>query len=175
MWPDVLEVVKGLRRFTWTLLSHNAQVAALDGGRLTLAMVNAGARDSFAGGGSDEIVREALIQVLGVDWKVEAIVDPSVTPSAAASPTGRPAPNRPGAPAITSSPTDEPAPSSDRTTSARAEGVQRAAAESGAASQPSADAEPSPDDLDADDGEVSHQDLLARELGARVIGEYENS
>jgi DNA polymerase III subunit gamma/tau len=176
MWPDVLEVVKGLRRFTWTLLSHNAQVAALDGGRLTLAMVNAGARDSFAGGGSDEIVREALIQVLGVDWKVEAIVDPSVTPSGVASPTGRQASNRPNAPAVTSSPTDEPAPSnSDRTTGARAEGVQRAAAESGAASQPSADAEPSPDDPDADDGEVSHQDLLARELGARVIGEYENS
>ena len=94
MWPDVLEVVKGLRRYTWTLLSHNAQVAALEDGRLTLAMVNAGARDSFAGGGSDEIVREALIQVLGVDWKVEAIVDPSASPSPAARPARDPAVRR---------------------------------------------------------------------------------
>ena len=53
--------------------------------------------------------------------------------------------------------------------------AQRAAAESGAQTGSSTDSEPSPDDPDADDGEVSHQDLLARELGARVIGEYENS
>jgi hypothetical protein len=53
-------------------------------------------------------------------------------------------------------------------------GAARAAAESSAAADPSPDAEPSPDDPDADDGEVSHQDLLARELGARVIGEYDN-
>ena len=172
MWPDVLEVVKGLRRFTWTLLSHNAQVAALEGGRLTLAMVNAGARDSFAGGGSDEIVREALIQVLGVDWKVEAIVDPSVSPAGTASPAARSAPARPGSPAVAP---DEAPGGQPAATSARTEGAQRAAAERAEASAPSADAEPSPDDPDADDGEVSHQDLLARELGARVIGEYDNS
>jgi len=179
MWPDVLEVVKGLRRFTWTLLSHNAQVAALDNGRLTLAMVNAGARDSFAGGGSDEIVREALIQVLGVDWKVEAIVDPSVSPSPAPS---RPAPGRPSA--QPGAPADAPASTENAATSptapaatggGRAAGVQRAAAESSATAAASTDAEPSPDDPDADDGEVTHQDLLARELGARVIGEYDNS
>ena len=174
MWPDVLEVVKGLRRFTWTLLSHNAQVAALDNGRLTLAMVNAGARDSFAGGGSDEIVREALIQVLGVDWKVEAIVDPSVSPAAApaaparsarcAGPTG-PAQQRRNRRRAAQPPDQPPrrrAPSAPRR-------------ESSAAAAGSTDAEPSPDDPDADDGEVSHQDLLARELGARVIGEYDNS
>ena len=31
-------------------------------------MVNAGARDSFMRGGSDEILRQALIDVLGVDY-----------------------------------------------------------------------------------------------------------
>jgi DNA polymerase-3 subunit gamma/tau len=198
MWPDVLEVVKGLRRFTWTLLSHNAQVAAIDNGRLTLAMVNAGARDSFAGGGSDEIVREALIQVLGVDWKVEAIVDPSVSPSQSTS--ARSAPVRPGAPpggaanapggpgagaeartegrTEASEEADAPAGAAAQppvAESRRAAGVQRAAAETSASAAGSTDGEPSPDDPDADDGEVTHQDLLARELGARVIGEYDNS
>jgi DNA polymerase III subunit gamma/tau len=184
MWPDVLEVVKGLRRFTWTLLSHNAQVAALDGGRLTLAMVNGGARDSFARGGSDEIVREALIQVLGVDWQVEAIVDPSATPSGTGS-----APS-PGASAPTGG---APVPAA---TTGRAGAMGRLAAASGSApaggrdgaaggadaggpaasyAASAADAEPSPDDDDVDDRDVSHQDLLARELGARVIGEYDNS
>src|SRR5688572_6168053 len=86
MWPDVLDVVKGMRRFTWTLLSHNAQVAGVENGRLTLSMVNAGARDSFVSSGSDEIVRQALITVLSVDWKVDAVVDPTTDPGQAAAP-----------------------------------------------------------------------------------------
>ncbi|MDQ1665773.1 MAG: polymerase subunit gamma/tau [Actinomycetota bacterium] len=179
MWPDVLEVVKGLRRFTWTLLSHNAQVAALDGDRLTLAMVNAGARDSFGRGGSDEIVREALIRVLGVDWKVDAIVDPSASPGGSAPSAGGPA-----AGGASSSPTDA---GGRAASSGRAAAIDRVAAETAtrpAAGAPHggapgssypAEAEPSPDDEDVDDRDVSHQDLLARELGARVIGDYENS
>ncbi|MGQ3247136.1 MAG: DNA polymerase III subunit gamma and tau, partial [Aeromicrobium sp.] len=47
LWPEILEVVKGLRRFTWIMLSQNAQVQALDGTTLTIALVNSGARDSF--------------------------------------------------------------------------------------------------------------------------------
>ena len=161
MWPDVLEAVKGMRRFTWTLLSHNAQVAALDAGRLTLTMVNAGARDSFQRGGSDEIVREALIQVLGVDWKVDAIVDPSTQP-----------PGTGPAPAARSAPPAEP-------TGGRAAAMAAAAEESAgqAAAETSgnpADA-PSHDDDDADDTGLSSQDLLSRELGAKVIGEYDAS
>jgi DNA polymerase III subunit gamma/tau len=157
MWPDVLEVVKGLRRFTWTLLSHNAQVAALAGDRLTLAMINAGARDSFARGGSDEIVREALIQVLGVDWKVDAIVDPSTAPTEPAAATP-PAPPRPAA-----------APSG------RAAAEAAVAAEAAPTGVPDVEATPSADDEDADDDALTHQDLLARELGAKVIGEYDAS
>ena len=155
-WPLVLEEVKTLRRFTWTLLSHNAQVAALDGSRITLAMVNAGARDSFLRGGSDEIVREALVRVLGVDWKVDAIVDPSTAPSEAAAATP-PAPSRPAAP------------------SGRAAAEAAVAAEAAPTGVPDVEATPSADDEDADDDALTHQDLLARELGAKVIGEYDAS
>jgi len=154
LWPEVLEEVKTLRRYTWTLLSHNAQVAALDDGRITLAMVNAGARDSFLRGGSDEIVREALVRVLGVDWKVDAIVDPSTAPS--------PAPSRPQA--ALSAPSGRAA--------AEAAVAAQAAAEPGT---PEAEVAPSVDDDDADDSAETHQDLLARELGAKVIGEYDAS
>ena len=34
---------------------------------------------------------------------------------------------------------------------------------------------PSADDPDADETGLTHQDLLARELGAKVIGEYDAS
>ncbi|SDS15152.1 DNA polymerase-3 subunit gamma/tau [Actinopolymorpha singaporensis] len=77
LWPDVLEAVKGKRRFSWVMLSQNAHVADLHGNTLTVALVNAGARDSFTRSGSDELLRQALRDVLGVDWRVEAIIDPS--------------------------------------------------------------------------------------------------
>ncbi|MGH8970763.1 MAG: DNA polymerase III subunit gamma and tau, partial [Actinomycetes bacterium] len=115
-------------------------------------------------GGSDEIVREALIRVLGVDWKVEAIVDPSAAPAGAPARDPGPARSTPpvagrsglpagGAGAPAGSPPAEPAPRG------------RPAGDHGV---------PSVDDEDADDTGLSHQDLLARELGARVIGEYDN-
>ena len=69
-----------MRRFTWILLSQNAQVVGLEGGVLTVGFKNAGARDSFLGGGSEEILRQAAIDVIGADWRVEAIVDPSAEP-----------------------------------------------------------------------------------------------
>ena len=50
LWPEVLEEVKGKRRFTWILLSQNAQVADVRDGVLVLAMSGIGARDSFAKG-----------------------------------------------------------------------------------------------------------------------------
>ncbi|HSE09107.1 MAG TPA: DNA polymerase III subunit gamma and tau [Nocardioidaceae bacterium] len=80
LWPDLLESVKLKRRFTWIMLSQNAQVAAVDDKTLTVALVNAGARDSFVRSGSDEILRQAAIDVIGHDWRVEAIVDSSAQP-----------------------------------------------------------------------------------------------
>ncbi|MGP9019620.1 DNA polymerase III subunit gamma and tau [Streptomyces sp. BR1] len=77
MWPDILEAVKNKRRFTWILLSQNAQVAGFDGTTLQLGFINAGARDNFASSGSEEVLRGVLGERFGVQWKVEAIIDPS--------------------------------------------------------------------------------------------------
>jgi DNA polymerase-3 subunit gamma/tau len=82
LWPDLLEAVKLKRRYTWILLSQNAQVAAVDDKTLTIALINAGARNSFVSGGSEEILRQAAIDVIGHDWRIEAIVDPSAQPGA---------------------------------------------------------------------------------------------
>ncbi|CAM5633712.1 hypothetical protein SSPIM334S_03073 [Streptomyces spiroverticillatus] len=54
MWPNILEAVKNKRRFTWILLSQNAQVAGFDGTTLQVGFLNAGARDNFASSGSED-------------------------------------------------------------------------------------------------------------------------
>lgn len=86
LWPNILEAVKNRRRFTWILLSQNAQVAGFDGSTLQLGFVNAGARDNFASSGSEDVLRQALAEQFNVQWKIEAIVDPSGGSSPA--PTG---------------------------------------------------------------------------------------
>ncbi|MFD5769302.1 DNA polymerase III subunit gamma and tau [Streptomyces sp. NPDC127049] len=77
MWPSILEAVKNRRRFTWILLSQNAQVAGFDGTTLQVGFLNAGARDNFASSGSEDVLKAALAEQFNVHWKVEAIVDPS--------------------------------------------------------------------------------------------------
>ncbi|TDW90108.1 DNA polymerase-3 subunit gamma/tau [Kribbella pratensis] len=96
LWPEVLEAVKAQRRFAWIMLSQNAQVIAIDDQTLTLGLVNAGARESFARSGSDEILRQAMIDTIGVDRRVEAVVDPSTDPGAGGGSAARPGPQSGG-------------------------------------------------------------------------------
>ena len=89
LWPDVIEDVKKKRRLTWSLLSASAQIIAVDDKIITIGIVNSGARDSFLRSNSDEILRQAFIDVVGIDRKIEAIIDPSVdgTPQTKGGPT----------------------------------------------------------------------------------------
>ncbi|MFC5155609.1 DNA polymerase III subunit gamma and tau [Streptomyces amakusaensis] len=75
MWPEILEAVKNRRRFTWILLSQNAQVTGFDGTTLQIGFINAGARDNFSGSGSEEVLKQALAEQFHVQWKIEAIID----------------------------------------------------------------------------------------------------
>ncbi|MFI6409298.1 DNA polymerase III subunit gamma and tau [Streptomyces sp. NPDC050548] len=77
LWPNILEVVKNRRRFTWILLSQNAQVTGFDGTTLQIGFVNAGARDNFNSSGSEDVLKQALAEQFNVQWKIEAVVDPS--------------------------------------------------------------------------------------------------
>jgi DNA polymerase-3 subunit gamma/tau len=97
MWPQILEEVKNRRRFTWILLSQNAQVVGFDGTTLQLGFANPGARDSFVSGGSEDVLKQALGEALGVQWRIEAIVDPGGGGgSGGALPSGPGAPPSPG-------------------------------------------------------------------------------
>jgi DNA polymerase-3 subunit gamma/tau len=78
LWPDVIENVKKRRRLTWSLLSASAQIVAIDDKLITIGIVNAGARDSFVRSESDEILRQAFIEIVGIDRKIEVVVDASI-------------------------------------------------------------------------------------------------
>ena len=80
-WPEVIENVKKQRRLTWSLLSASAQVLAVDDKAITIGIVNSGARDSFIRSESDVILRKAFVEIVGLDLKVECIVDPTVNAS----------------------------------------------------------------------------------------------
>ena len=193
LWPDIVDATKLRRRVTWMHLSNNAQVLAVDPTTLTLAFANAGAMESFVSGGSPEILRQVAIDVVGHDWRVETVLDPSATPTSAprvttpavqptqrtAEPPAQPAsPDRPPA-WVTEPPEDaEAAPEPPR---AQASPAAVAAARDAITDvrpmtehgdpMSSADAEVHPDDPDVDDSGMAPTELLQSTLGAQVIEE----
>jgi DNA polymerase-3 subunit gamma/tau len=180
LWPDLLEAVKLKRRYTWILLSQNAQIAAVDDKTLTIALVNAGARNSFSSGGSEEILRQAAIDVIGHDWRIEAIVDPSAQPGAepplqvTRPAVPDPAPSAPEPPAAQPEPEAPPRRPVDPESIASARGaIQDTRPAGGPRQGPPAisDADADRDDPDADDHSLGGAQLLQRELGASIIEE----
>jgi DNA polymerase-3 subunit gamma/tau len=151
LWPGVLDKVKELRRFTWVMLSQNAQVVSLEGETLTLALVNSGARDSFVSSKSHEYVQQALHDVLGVTWRIDAIVDPSADP------------NRNQAAQADAGPSSRGVTSPETVREAIRDTLPDATADD-------PDAAAHPDDPIVDTGDDPEQ-LLSRELGAQVIDE----
>ena len=186
LWPEVLEEVKGKRRFTWILLSQNAQVAELRNGTMVLAMANVGARDSFSRGGSEDVLREALVVVLGADFRIETMVEGG--PSDPPAPT-RPAPVEEQATASWNAP----APAAAAAAAAPPAGVAATAVRPDAQVRDQArqqirptrqgptstradderDAAATRQDSDLEETTESHTELLARHLGAEIIAEEE--
>ncbi|MBA3310066.1 MAG: DNA polymerase III subunit gamma and tau [Nocardioidaceae bacterium] len=154
LWPGVLERVKKMRRYAWILLSQNAQVTAVADGVITVGFVNAGARDNFTSSGADEILRQALIDELGVDWRVEGIIDGS---------TDVTGPRAPPRSAPTSASTAE-----IRAAKEAIRPTRRATAGDHGQTKASVD-DVHEDDEVVEDSALTSQELLARELGAEII------
>ncbi len=91
-WPDVLARIFALKRATWTFLSEHAQVLDYDGDRLLLGISTVGLANTFRRGQHAEYVRQALIDTLGLDVRVEGI--PTDEAQAAAAPRPASAPTR---------------------------------------------------------------------------------
>ena len=189
-WSDILETVKRRSKVAWVLLD-GVQVASLDGSVLTLAFGNEGNRKGFTSGGKDGVVREALKEHLGVDWRIDTVTGGPAAPAAAAGPVPvrtepapRPAP-RPGA---------GPGPSSRNRGGGNPGGggppgrnpVAGARPPRPAPGPPAAEPPPPPldesDEVDPEgdanagtDAEHSGMALIQRELGGQVIQEIDNT
>ncbi|MGJ5691681.1 DNA polymerase III subunit gamma and tau, partial [Streptomyces pratensis] len=190
MWPDILDAVKNRRRFTWILLSQNAQVTGFDGSTLQIGFLNAGARDTFTSSGSEEVLKQALAEQFNAKWRVDAVVDPSGgggqapqtgggggrPPAAPYQPAPAPPPpapsyeSRPAAPEPAPQPAQQPPPQQ----SGRPEpsSYERAPEPSRAVAPEDDTAEA--DDPDLVDSALSGHDLIVRELGATVVEEFTN-
>ncbi|UGY92387.1 DNA polymerase III subunit gamma and tau [Streptomyces gobiensis] len=192
MWPDILEAVKSRRRFTWILLSQNAQVTGFDGTTLQLGFSSTGARDRFVGGGSEDVLRTVLSEQFGVQWKVESIVDPSggsggnggsggsegnggvggagpATPPAPRPPQSA-APAPPPPPAATPAPA--PAPAAPGPGPALVPPPQAAPEPPPPPPVSAEDDIPEEDDPDLDESALSGHDLFIQQLGATVVEEF---
>ncbi|MER5359399.1 DNA polymerase III subunit gamma and tau [Streptomyces sp. NPDC002785] len=181
MWPDILEAVKNRRRFTWILLSQNAQVTGFDGTTLQIGFLNAGARDNFASSGSEDVLKQALAERFNAQWKIEAIVDPSGGAGAPPQTGGGrpsaapPAPQRPApAPQQSYEPRPAPAPHQQPSAAAAEPVPQPYAAPERPRSVAPEDDTPEADDPDLVDSALSGHDLIVRELGATVVEEFTN-
>jgi DNA polymerase-3 subunit gamma/tau len=164
LWPEVLDRVKNYRRSVWMMLFEKSQVASIDDGRLTLAISDVGTVKAFSAGGRDEIVRQALIDVLGLDVIIDVVHDPGTS---VAGPVVR----------------ETTAPSPARTASgeAKAGGASTAQRAPRAAAAPDSSSTPNggtddeaSSDSDADLDDVQGHDLVAQQLGGKVIGEIEH-
>ncbi|MGY1740350.1 MULTISPECIES: DNA polymerase III subunit gamma and tau [unclassified Blastococcus] len=74
VWPELLAVVRKHKRTTEALLK-SAQVHDLAGGTLHLAMTSPALAKMLGDELNQEIVRTALHELLGVRWKVQAVVE----------------------------------------------------------------------------------------------------
>ena len=88
-WSEVVEVLAGLRRASWTLVSMNAIVGDVTAEGVRLDFPSAGLAEAFRNGGHAEPLEEALHRTFGVRLRARAAV-------AGAAPTGGGSPAQQG-------------------------------------------------------------------------------
>ena len=111
MWPAVLEALKEYSRVAWISFS-TSQPLSLSNGELAVALPDAGTVKGVRNSGNEERLRQAILDVMHVDVRV----DPVVAPDRTATPTVKapaPAPGQPAdaaPPAATAPESDAPSP-----------------------------------------------------------------
>jgi DNA polymerase III subunit gamma/tau len=196
-WPDVLAAVQGRKRVAWMQLS-NASVESFADGVLTLAFAQAGIAKGFLTGGYDKDLGQVLADMFGLTPAIRTSVGssggPDQDPDTGTGPPRPPAPSpAPRSAAPGPGDAEQPADTAPRASTperpadegrrdggrgARPQQASEASATRparvSAAARPtrasSADSDPTPGDPPAPDV-LTGTDLIARELGGRVIQE----
>jgi DNA polymerase III subunit gamma/tau len=201
LWPEVLVRLREIKRTPWSLISQEATVIDVSDGVLTLAFRQPTLRDTFARREDfQNNLRQAISDVLGIDLRVNAIVDPSAgggaesgAGAAAGSSGGEsgrgvsaPPPSDagplPGSAGGALPKSANPGPGGApraAAPAANARGAVRASVSDPAPRQDPttdhADHGADPNDSDVDESGLSERELLERTLGAKVIEEIDHT
>ncbi|WP_077344152.1 DNA polymerase III subunit gamma and tau [Tessaracoccus flavus] len=159
VWPNVLEEVKTRRRFTYMLLSQHAQVLDVSDGALMLGFSAVGPRDNFTSGGSQDVLADAIIETIGVELRIQAVVSDADHPE-----------RRPAAPSAERPPVEAPEPPERR----EPQEAPRQRPEPARQPEPPAREEPPEDTAISADDQVldpthNAEELLTSAFGAEVI------
>jgi DNA polymerase-3 subunit gamma/tau len=171
-WPAILDAVKQESKVAWMLLT-NASVLSLEDGILTLRFPRDGEMKGFSVSGHDAILKRVLSTDFGLTATIKGVAGTDVT--TAGSRPGRPGTAAPASarpPAVRRDPV--PAPSQSAPPEFTAPDFAEPYDEPD--DMPPGDSledEPSPDDRAARNAELTGMDLIQRELGGQVIGEFE--
>jgi len=178
-WDAILEAVKQERRVAWMLLSH-ASVLSLEDGVLTLRFPREGDVKGFSVSGHDAVLKRVLSSDFGLNVTIRGVAAGDVAAQTGRPGTAAPAAARP--PAVRR----DPAPAPSEAAPPEFAGPESAEPEfagpefAGPYDEPddmppggSHEDEPSPDDRAVRNAELTGMDLIQRELGGQVIGEFE--
>ena len=181
-WPAILDAVKRESRVACMLVS-NASVLSLEDGVLTLRFPRDGEMKAFSASGHDAVLKRVLGTNLGLNVTIKGVAGADVTATA-----GRPGRPGTGVPAAARPPAvrRDPAPAPSEAAPPEFAGPEFAGPEfagpefAGPYDEPddmppggSHEDEPSPDDRAVRNAELTGMDLIQRELGGQVIGEFE--
>ena len=167
-WDAILEAVKQERKVAWMLLS-NASVLSLEDGILTLRFSRDGDLKGFSVSGHDAVLKRVLSADFGLNVTIKGVAGEDVT--AGGGRPGRPGPGGPGAdrqPAVRRDPVPAPSDSAPPDFAGPYDDEP-----DDMPPDESLRDEPSPDDRAAKNAELTGMDLIQRELGGQVIGEFE--
>jgi len=166
-WDAILDAVKQERRVAWILLSH-ASVLSLEDGILTLRFPREGDMKAFSVSGHDAVLKRVLSTDLGLNVTIKGVAGGDAQ-------TGRPGT---GAPAAARPPAvrRDPVPAPSESAPPEFAGPEFTEPYDEPDDMPPGEVapdEPSPDDRAVRNAELTGMDLIQRELGGQVIGEFE--
>jgi len=178
-WDAILEAVKQERRVAWMLLSH-ASVLSLEDGVLTLRFPREGDVKGFSVSGHDAVLKRVLSSDFGLNVTIKSVAAGDIAAQTGRPGTGAPAAARP--PAVRRDPAPAPSEAAPpEFAGPESVGPEFAGPEfAGPYDEPddmppgdSLEDESSPDDRAVRNAELTGMDLIQRELGGQVIGEFE--
>jgi len=168
-WPGILDAVKRESKVAWMLLT-NASVLSLEDGILTLRFPRDGEMKGFSVSGHDAILKRVLSTDFGLNVTIKGVAGGDVAVQAGRPGTGAPAAARP--PAVRR----DPAPAPSEAAPPEFAGPEFAGPYDEPDDMPPGGSHgngPSPDDRAVRNAELTGMDLIQRELGGQVIGEFE--